>query len=420
MDVRQQIDKIPGLERKLCGLRKDLNDLTFVSDITDLQMNSSFILTLTYTDENETVKTKDVDLSNLIVPTEFKPDIVVNNYTDLQAVTGQTLFEFAEVQNSQGTAWLPGSLGGSYHGAGLYYWNGTEWINDNDSIYNAFQQFTMALTNKSDVGHTHTADEINDDTTLHKFATQVQLDQILDNQNDIVNLDVDVQNLENDKAEKNININANKSLSGGGNLTTDINLELNGDENTPGNDKYYGTSPAGTKGYNDLPTNLITGSGRFYCHTDNRWVTESDDNYGNNHYQFEESGGTGAAPIVEWQHLGAIIPKGKKLKTLRFVCRANNTQVTNIQLYIICRRPNPITRWQSGMDADGEDTVDVLFNGNFADTSFSGNMGDLRMKVIDLNNFVVPEDSMVSIYLRPQGSLSSTRYLFSNWAWEYL
>jgi len=51
---------------------------------------------------------------------------VVANYSalpDPTTVTGQ--FYWAEA--SQGTAWLPGSLGGTYYNAGMYYSNGVSW-----------------------------------------------------------------------------------------------------------------------------------------------------------------------------------------------------------------------------------------------------------------------------------------------------
>jgi hypothetical protein len=52
--------------------------------------------------------------------------IVVANYSALPApntVTGQ----FYWCSNPQGTAWLPGSVGGTYYNSGLYYSNGTTW-----------------------------------------------------------------------------------------------------------------------------------------------------------------------------------------------------------------------------------------------------------------------------------------------------
>jgi hypothetical protein len=52
--------------------------------------------------------------------------IVVANYSALPApntVSGQ----FYWCSNPQGTAWLPGSVGGTYYNSGLYYSNGTTW-----------------------------------------------------------------------------------------------------------------------------------------------------------------------------------------------------------------------------------------------------------------------------------------------------
>lgn len=51
---------------------------------------------------------------------------VVANYSalpDPTTVSGQ----FYWCENSQGTAWLPGSLGGTYYSAGMYYSNGVSW-----------------------------------------------------------------------------------------------------------------------------------------------------------------------------------------------------------------------------------------------------------------------------------------------------
>lgn len=51
---------------------------------------------------------------------------VVSNYSalpDPTTVSGK----FYWCENSQGTAWLPGSLGGTYYSAGMYYSNGVTW-----------------------------------------------------------------------------------------------------------------------------------------------------------------------------------------------------------------------------------------------------------------------------------------------------
>jgi len=52
---------------------------------------------------------------------------VVANYSALPSAASAA-DEFYFVESSQGTAWLPGSLGGTYYPAGLYYSNGVTWF----------------------------------------------------------------------------------------------------------------------------------------------------------------------------------------------------------------------------------------------------------------------------------------------------
>lgn len=71
--------------------------------------------------------------------------VEVVNYSALpvaNTVTGQLY----AVLNSQGTYWLPGSLGGTYYGKGLYYSNGFSWIYT-ETPYNASQATVDAGTN---------------------------------------------------------------------------------------------------------------------------------------------------------------------------------------------------------------------------------------------------------------------------------
>jgi hypothetical protein len=51
---------------------------------------------------------------------------VVNTYSDLPSPI-IAAGKYYWVSNSQGTSWLPGSLGGTYYPKGLYYSNGTSW-----------------------------------------------------------------------------------------------------------------------------------------------------------------------------------------------------------------------------------------------------------------------------------------------------
>lgn len=61
---------------------------------------------------------------------------VVDNYDALLIeYPNPVQFEFVYVMNSQGTAWLPGSVGGTYWGAGLYIYDGVKWVLDKDEIH---------------------------------------------------------------------------------------------------------------------------------------------------------------------------------------------------------------------------------------------------------------------------------------------
>ena len=70
---------------------------------------------------------------------------VVANYSALpSAASAADKFYF--VESPQGTAWLPGSLGGTYYPAGLYYSNGVTWFYA-ESPYQATQATVDAGVN---------------------------------------------------------------------------------------------------------------------------------------------------------------------------------------------------------------------------------------------------------------------------------
>ncbi len=167
-------------------------------------------------------------------------------------------------------------------------------------------------------------------------------------------------------------------------------------------------------------TQLVSYSGRFYMYSDSRWVTESDDNYGSGYYQFAENAGYGTEPIYEWEHMGTMVPAGKVIKNLRFACRCNSSNVTDLEMRVVCKMPNPSSRWQTGVDNDSEVTITELYSGDFVDGTMSGNMQDMRMRKFDLNNFEAAEDCYLSIYIKPVRTGGGTKYLYSNWTWEII
>lgn len=56
------------------------------------------------------------------------------NFTALDAVTGMVNGELAYVEQSEGTAWLPATVGGTYYPSGIYLYNGADWVSDRNNI----------------------------------------------------------------------------------------------------------------------------------------------------------------------------------------------------------------------------------------------------------------------------------------------
>lgn len=162
---------------------------------------------------------------------------------------------------------------------------------------------------------------------------------------------------------------------------------------------------------------FITMTGRVYCYADRRWVTDGDDNYGPTYYQWNESGGVGVDPIVEWEHRGHLVPKGTKLHELKIEGRSNNAEVTDLEIMVVVKHPDPISRWETGFDGDGEDAAGTftvmreLFYGPSGGPAVLTNpSNDRHMRTFDLGGYEVPEDANLSIYFKPVGTLTSTRY----------
>ena len=58
-----------------------------------------------------------------------------------------------------------------------------------------------------------------------------------------------------------------------------------------------------------------------------------------------------------------------------------------------------------------------IFRDNFVTGTMTGNMADHRKRVLDIN-YTLTEDAMISIYLRPIGVHTATRYLQSTYTYK--
>ncbi len=163
----------------------------------------------------------------------------------------------------------------------------------------------------------------------------------------------------------------------------------------------------------------IQNSGRMQCYTNNRWITDSDDNYGPSRDVWNENCGAGNNPLIEWEHMGHMLLPGTTIRSFTLAGKSNSNQVDDIEVIGVTRTPNPVTRWQTGMDNDGEDTVTDLFRGLWrtdGDFTLTGNTNDFMSQTWSLNN-TVNDVSMLSIYMRPIGNITSNRYFRCTYAW---
>lgn len=71
----------------------------------------------------------------------FNFTYLANDFTNLNTVAPQPIDAgtIAYVFNSEGTAWLPATMGGSYYPAGIYVSDGSDWVSDRNSIANQLQ-----------------------------------------------------------------------------------------------------------------------------------------------------------------------------------------------------------------------------------------------------------------------------------------
>lgn len=193
-----------------------------------------------------------------------------------------------------------------------------------------------------------------------------------------------------------------------------------------GFDLYVSDSTGATAHPLNKAPSLLEGSGRWYLNTNQRWVTQSDDNYGKAYYQFNESGGSGNDPIFEWEHKGTIIPAGRRVERLHLAGELNNNDalITDIEIVVAQRRPTDPAAWVNGFDNDGEMTNTILYRDMWYNPTLPGSVtllapgkNDTVGKTIEIG-LDVTEQSYLSIYVRPVGTNTSIRYWRTTWTWE--
>jgi len=149
---------------------------------------------------------------------------------------------------------------------------------------------------------------------------------------------------------------------------------------------------------------IIEVGGRWYLHADNRWVGFPT-TYGANSENYNQNGGTGAEPNLAWSHLGPLVLDNTVIKQLRIAGRANSTDVTGVDIRLF-HQTGP---WEGNWDSTSETTRTQLLAANNLD--FSG--ADMKRHVLDIDQ-TVSGDGFLLMMVRPVGTLSTTRYLFTS------
>ena len=122
---------------------QDLQNNTSITSINSISTDVNGKLIVSYTDSTGVHTIETESLQKFII--KFN----VLNYTELLTKTPD-IYDYAYVRESQGTQWLPGSLGGNYYSSGLYLYNGTQWVKDDTDIYNQLEQTVDNLSTKVD------------------------------------------------------------------------------------------------------------------------------------------------------------------------------------------------------------------------------------------------------------------------------
>ena len=176
--------------------------------------------------------------------------------------------------------------------------------------------------------------------------------------------------------------------------------------------------PAGVLRVGEIKTlRTIQHTSRIYCYSDNRWVY-SNLNYGQiSYHQTNQTAGVGAIPATDWFANGYFLKAGTKINRVFFAGYANNITVDNLE-FTFRVHENDFFAPTLAIDTDAEvNPVDlipptVMFNYS------NGNLQDYRMAEHDLGGYVLQNDSQLTHYFKPIGTITATRYFRMSYAIE--
>jgi hypothetical protein len=150
--------------------------------------------------------------------------------------------------------------------------------------------------------------------------------------------------------------------------------------------------------------------GRVYCYTDNRWVTHNSA-FGAQTENVSSNGGTDAEPTKSWANMSVLVAQKSRLTTLEVALRPSSTEITGYDLRVYFQT-GP---WGAGWTSNGSVTRTLLGSVDSATVADGFNR-----VTVDLGDYEVSDDGFVVVFMRPIGTISATRYLYTSMFLTYL
>jgi hypothetical protein len=174
----------------------------------------------------------------------------------------------------------------------------------------------------------------------------------------------------------------------------------------------YGTTSAGVAvPLNQPQLHQSHWAGRFYCHTNNRWVGWHA-NYGPNNQNWNSNAGTGAEPTSTFTRLGMNIAQGAVMSRVRMAGRVNNAEVTGFDFRVV-HDTGPFGTWNSNAGT----TRTTLFSAN--GLTFSGANVQTQFEFDLSAAAAIPADGYIKCFFRPTGTITGTHNFFNALSVDY-
>ena len=91
----------------------------------------------------------DLDIDEILQGTQDIFRFRADNHTILLTEVLMVVGDLAYVKDSEGTKWAPGSLFGTYYPAGVYVYDGVDWVSDRNAIVDQLEK-SRAISSVND------------------------------------------------------------------------------------------------------------------------------------------------------------------------------------------------------------------------------------------------------------------------------